>query len=177
MMKTSRISKAWTNEERLYVIACCATFTIKHLEKGGRYGEIGTPNMEAIRIISVEDPAQLESARRDIEIFVKRSRMKRLPDLLITIPEARLGLIRACSTRARDHAMAGGAYGAKGIPTMETILLLATGSLQDLYDHLNEILECAHGVKVDMRSGLQAFDETVAMFDKAMVEISTSGPN
>jgi hypothetical protein len=157
-----KFSKKWTTEERLRVIAACATVVLKHLDEGGRYGDIGLPNMEAIRIIATCHPRELEAQREYVESMVRAANVLR--SVKWEDADERLVAIRDFATAARDHAMSGGEYGAPGVPTMEMILVIATGPYGWPYALREQIAICSKKVKPDTRSGQEAFDTTVAEY-------------
>lgn len=158
------ISRAWTGAERLYVIACCATMVLRRLKKGGHYGEPGMPNMETMRGLVQETPESLEGGREGVEKLVAKARLAsgflhEGSDLDVC---ERLEAIAACATIARNHAMRAGAYGAKGIPTMDLILLLATAPNAKI--PWVEVLDHKRRWTPDPRTGQQALADEVTKF-------------
>jgi hypothetical protein len=152
------LSRAWTGGERLYVIAACATVVLRHMKKGGRYGEQGMPNMESIRAIAQGD--DLESSRESIEGIVEKAKLA--PFVHDGDVCERLEALAACATVARNHAMRQGAYGAKGIPTMELVLLLASAPNEKI--PWVEVLDVKRRWTKDPRTGPAALRDEVQKF-------------
>ncbi|MFI5297365.1 MAG: hypothetical protein ACHREM_04645 [Polyangiales bacterium] len=153
------ISKEWTPRERLAIAAACAQAVIQHLASGGQYAAIGTPTMETIRNIVSSPVEELETFRAQIEAMVNEHPPS--DDVYFTDEQKRLDDVAACATFARDSFMASRVYGAPGRPTMETILLIASGSDDDVAAARAEIDEYVRRAKLDRRTGQQALTDTV----------------
>ena len=69
------LSKEWTAEDRLRVVAAALPMLLEDIQ-AGKYGRPGHPNITSLQHITHESALVLEGSRKDLEVLVAEHEAK-----------------------------------------------------------------------------------------------------